>query len=104
MIGILTFACVVLVGAVIGSGLTMWILSRVVLDPERFATFLSGYLQQFSRSLEHQFLSTVDDEGRLVLIPVERLARSLETQLPLWVHPPVTAPERIHLDPPEGSH
>ena len=100
----LTFACVLLVGALLGAALTGWLVGRVVFDVGRFGEFMSGYLQQYSRALGHHVLSTADDEGRLVFIPIDQLARSLETQLPLWTHPPALPPDRIRFEPPEGSH
>lgn len=100
----LTFVCVLTCGALAGSALTGWLLWRASRNAEVIAGFVSHSIRLASTQQGITHLSTVDSEGRLVLLPVDRLAQSLETQLVLWFDSvPARPPERIHFDPPEGS-
>lgn len=104
MTDLLVFACVLFCGALVGVVGSAWVVGSFVLDPAKFGQFVSGYLLKFSLVHRHRVLSTCDDEGRLVFIPIDRLAQSIETQLPLWSQPAAEPPDRIRFDPPAGSH
>lgn len=94
---------VFLVGILVGAALLGWALWHLTSNAAFLSTFIPGLLRDAAGRQPSRYLSTVDDEQRLVLIPLDRLCQSLETQLLLWWNDRQHPPTRIHLEPPEGS-